>query len=89
MYTARAIQCHSQVYTRKCHYLALIVDIGSCLQQYLDYLGVSIVSSYLQRNIAPLYENIRDKRTVITSGDHCCRTERERETRERDQSQLV
>ena len=58
------------------YYLALIVDIGSCLQQSLDCLGVSLISSCLQRNIAILYESMRDKRTVIASGDYCCRTER-------------
>ena len=56
-----------------------MVDIGSYLQQSLDYLGVSIVSSFLQRNTAILYENMRDKRTVIAGGDHHCRTEKERE----------
>ena len=57
--------------------LVLMVDIGSCLQQSLDCLGVSFRSSYPQRNTAILYESMRDKRTVIASGDHCCRTERE------------
>ena len=36
-------------------YLVLIVDIGSCLQQSLDYLGVSLPSSYPQRITAMLY----------------------------------
>ena len=59
------------------HHLVVMVDIGSCLQQSLDYLGVSLLSSYPQRNTAILYESMRDKRTVIASGDHCYRTERE------------
>ena len=35
-----------------------MVDIGSCLQQSLDCLGVSICSSYPQRNNAKLNEKI-------------------------------
>ena len=67
------------------HHLVLIIDIGSCLQQSLDYLGVSLMSSYHQRNTAMLYESMRDKRTVIASEDHCCRTEqRESRTEERE-----
>ena len=72
------------------HHLVLMVDIGSCLQKSLDCLGMSLPSSYLQRNTAMLYESMRDKRTAIASGYHCCsrkrrETEREREKeRERD-----
>ena len=58
------------------HHLVLMVDIGSCLQQSLDCLGVSLSSSYLQRNTAILYERMRDKKTVIAGGHHCYRTER-------------
>ena len=61
------------------HHLALMVDIGFCLQQSLDCLGVSLPSSCLQRNITILCESMRNKRTVIASGDHCCKRERERE----------
>ena len=62
------------------NHLALMFDIGSCFQQSLDCLGVSFRSSYLQRNIAILYESIRDKKTVITSGNYCVeQRERERE----------
>ena len=60
-----------------------MVDFGSCLQQSLDGLGVSIPSSYPQRNTAILYVSMRDKRTVIASEDHCYRIDRERE-RERE-----
>ena len=52
------------------HHLVLMVDIGSCLQQSLDCLGVSHPSSYPQRKSAILYESMRDKRTVIASEDH-------------------
>ena len=40
---------------------------------------MSLPSSYTQRKTAILYESMRDKRTVIVSGDHSCRRERERE----------
>ena len=53
-----------------------MVNIGSCLQQSLDCLGVSLQSGCLQWNISLLYESMGDKRTVIASGDHCCRTYR-------------
>ena len=65
------------------HHLALMLDIGSCLQQLLDYVGVSMISSYLQRSTAILYESMRDKTTVTASGDREQRIERERE-RERE-----
>ena len=38
------------------HHLVLMVNIGSCLQQSLDCCGVSLPSSYLQRNTKILYE---------------------------------
>ena len=58
------------------YHLVLMVDIGSFVQQSLDCLGVSILSSYLQRNSAILYESMREAREhVIVGGDHCCRTE--------------
>ena len=43
------------------HHLFLIVDIGSCLQQCLNCFGVSLPSSYHQRNSTSLYERMRDK----------------------------
>ena len=33
-----------------CHHLVLIVDSGSCLQQSLNCISMSILSSYPQRN---------------------------------------
>ena len=47
------------------HHLVLIVDSGSCLQQSLDYLDVSILSSYHQRNIALLCESKRQKQSLL------------------------
>ena len=63
-----------------------MVDIGSCLQQSLDYLSVSILSSYPQRNIAILYESMRDKRTVIAREDDCCSKERRERAKLKDQN---
>ena len=62
------------------HHLVLMVDIGSYLQQSLDCLGVSLLSSYPQRNSASLYETREQSLLVeIIAVEHTQR-ERERQT---------
>ena len=41
--------------------LVLVVDVGSCLQQSLNCLSMSILGSYTQRNITTL---MRERETV-------------------------
>ena len=49
----------THVYTN--HYLILVVDISSCLQQSLDSLSVPLLCSYPQRNSTILYVVIEDE----------------------------
>ena len=47
-------------------HLILVVDNGSCIQQSLNCLYMSVLSSYHQRNTAILYERVSEKRREKT-----------------------
>ena len=66
------------------HHLVLMVDICSCLQQSLDYFGVSILSSCQQRNTAILYDSMREEKKQSLLVDIIVVEQRERKRRERE-----
>ena len=54
--------------TTKNRNLVLVVDVGSCLQQSLNCLSMSMISSCPQRNIITL---MRERETVKCWVQHC------------------